>query len=409
MSVPLSLSKNDSFLFAWAFRAQEKKKKNWNEDERYRCVALLCFRRSLLVVSKELSLLTGWVLKEGLSQDLPKQNKTKKSGIWRTLTSNLTATYLAPPYDAHSVLSFNLPRYPWAKKALNPYQLHAINRNDPAGIGGSQTEKERNWLYKTKDHSSSPSTGFALSLHLQYISSKNGYPEKKNPCSLGRSLVFFLRHSPIFQSHETSCFTNWFKKAEVVLTGLWCFQQGGIHSHRYIWSRGTLCPPHVLALIQHSKSLVYYWFSNYRDGSYSSYVTGEESVVSTNFLWVDEVCVWRSSAFKEEVSSFQACRPKVPDTLTSMNKRLEDRRSRKVGEWNERREAKKKMSVREIKSRRRIRSETCRRRWEKVWVSLHKLRQTIKQNGVEVFHFRDCAISKKARPKNNLNRLYWIN
>lgn len=45
-----------------------------------------------------------------------------------------------------------------------------------------------------------------------------------------------------------------------------------------------------------------------------------------------------------------------------MNKRLEDRRSRKVGEWNERREAKKKMSVREIKSRRRIRSETCRRR-----------------------------------------------
>lgn len=191
MSVPLSLSKNDSFLFAWAFRAQEKKKKNWNEDERYRCVALLCFRRSLLVVSKELSLLTGWVLKEGLSQDLPKQNKTKKSGIWRTLTSNLTATYLAPPYDAHSVLSFNLPRYPWAKKALNPYQLHAINRNDPAGIGGSQTEKERNWLYKTKDHSSSPSTGFALSLHLQYISSKNGYPEKKNPCSLGRSLVFF--------------------------------------------------------------------------------------------------------------------------------------------------------------------------------------------------------------------------
>lgn len=61
----------------------------------------------------------------------------------------------------------------------------------PAGISASQTEKERNWLYKTKDYSSSPSTGFALSLHLQYISSQNGYIPKKILVLLV-DLLFFI-------------------------------------------------------------------------------------------------------------------------------------------------------------------------------------------------------------------------
>lgn len=153
--------------------------------------------------------------------------QTKKSSTWKTLTLNQSTTSLSIERDAEAVTHSKKEE----RNRLSKHHPQKHYSSSPSTVCGSG--KCKSWGEKTFSH-----PNYLSSWQIFYLIHILSYP-----CA--RNILFSVRFK---------------KQIPVVLMGLMLLTRRS--TLEVSWC--TLCPLHIHAVIHHTMSLLYNWFSNYK-------------------------------------------------------------------------------------------------------------------------------------------------